>query len=136
MTDQNQTDNGADDSIETTLAFDVNHYADHEPLERVAEAVIESGNRRVDYLYDIVHGGDRAGDEDEDELQVHARYYLDGELRNESNRQQTYLVRDGVVYDTYGTEYREVRKFIEANAFADPEVSLTDEFESMVEVSE
>ena len=131
---QNTTDN--DDTepiaehIETTLAFDVDVYGEHDPVERVAEAVIESGNRRVDYLYDISHEGD------EDELQVHARYYFNGELRNESNRQQTYLVRDGVVYDTYGTEYRGVRKFIEANAFADPEISLTDEFESMVEVAE
>lgn len=121
-------DNDAIDveQIETTLAFDVNIYEDYDPFERVAEAVIESGNRRVDYLYDISHEGD------EDELQVHSRYYLGGELRNESNAQQTYPTDGKRVYHTETGQ--ELREFIEANAFADPEISLTDEFEGMVDV--
>lgn len=114
------------DQIETTITFDIDHYQHYEPFERVAEAVIERGERRVDYLYDISYEGE------EDELQVHARYYLDGELRNESNSPQTFPVEDGVVYHTDSGQ--DLREFIEANAFADPEIALTDEFESMVEV--
>ena len=112
--------------IETTLAFDVDHYAEHEPFERVAEAAIEQGDRRVDYIYDVSHEGEQ------DELQVSARYYLGGELRNESNTTQTYPVEDGTVFHV--STGQELREFIEANAFADPEISLTDEFESMVDV--
>ena len=117
--------------IETTLAFDVEDYPEHEPRERVAEAVIEQGDRLVFYYYDLVTGGDRAGEADE--LQVTARYFLDGELRNESLNHQSYPVRDDVVHHT--DDGQDLEEFIEANAFADPEISLTDEFESMVEVN-
>lgn len=114
-----------EEQIGTTLVFDVEHYADYDPFERVAEAVITRGNREVKYVYDI------SSESDENELQVYAYYYLDGELKNESNVNQTYPVEDGTVYHT--SSGQELREFIEANAFADPEVSLTGEFESMVD---
>ena len=112
------------DNIETTLAQIDDHYADYEPFTRVAEAVIQQGNRRVDYIYEISHEGDT------DELQVSAKYYDGDELVNESLVTQTYPVEDGVVYHT--DDGQELMAFIEANAFADPEVSVTDEYESMV----
>lgn len=112
--------------IETTLEFDIGDYKDSVPRDRVAEAVIERGDRLVFYYYDISHEGE------EDELQVVARYFLGGELRNESNPHQTYPVEDGVVYHT--DDGQDLEEFIEANASSDPEVALTDEFESMVEV--
>lgn len=132
MTANNRADDDSTE-IETSLTFDdIGDYPDHEPLERVAEAVIEQGDRKVYYLYDLVTGGDRAGEEDE--LQVHARYFLDGELRHGSSAQQTYPTDGERVFHTETGQ--ELREFIEANAFADPEISITDEFESVVEVSD
>lgn len=110
--------------IETTLAQINDHYADYEPFTRVAEAVIQQGSRRVEYIYDISH------ERDTDELQVSAKYYNGDELVNESTLYQTYPVEDGVVYHT--DTGQELMAFIEANAFADPEVSVSEEYESMV----
>ena len=118
MTDDNPT-------IETTLAQINDHYADYEPLERVGEAVIERDARRVEYVYDI------STEDEQAKLQVHARYYLNGKLKNESNATQTYPTDGGRVYHTESGQ--ELYEFIEANAFADAQVTLTDEFESMVE---
>ena len=114
----------AETQIETTLAQINDHYADYEPFERVAEAIIEQGNRRVEYIYEISYEGET------DELQVSAKYYDDGELVNESNTTETYSVEDGVVYHTENGQ--ELMEFIEANAFADPEVTVGEEYESMV----
>lgn len=114
-----------EEQIETTLAFDVEHYADHDPFDRVAEAVLTRGDREVMYVYDI-----RRREGEQDELQVHRYYSLEDDLVNESNVPQTYPIEDGVVYHTDSGQ--ELREFIKANAFADPEISLTDEFESMV----
>lgn len=115
----------AETQIGTTLAQINDHYADYEPFERVAEAVIEQGDRRVDYIYEISHENETP------ELQVSAKYYAADELVNQSNTTQTYTVEDGKVHHA-GNE-QELMKFIEANAFADPEVTLTDEYESMVD---
>jgi len=118
------TDATVEEQIETTLTFDVEQYLDYEPFERVAEAVIERGSRRVDYIYDIIH------EDDTNTLRVSAKYYLDGELVNDSVTTQKYETDGDRVYHT--DDGQELRDFIEANAFADPEVTLTEEFESMV----
>ena len=114
-------------TIETTLVKINDHYAEHEPFDRVAEAVIERGDRRVDYIYDISY------EDEKPVLCVNSRYYLNGELENESNTTQTYPTDGDCVYHTQSGE--ELYEFIKANAFADPKVSLTDEFESMVDVN-
>jgi len=114
----------AETQIETTLAQVNDHYANYEPFERVAEAVIECGGRRVDYIYEISH------ESNTDELQVSAKYYKSGELVNESNTTQTYPVEDGVVYHIESGQ--DLMEFIEANAFADPAVSVGEEYDSMV----
>ena len=114
----------ADEEIGTTLVFDVDHYADYERHERVAEAVIECANRRVDYLYDIFTEGE------DKTLEVQAKYYNGGELVNQSNHAQTYDTDGDRVYHT--DKGQEIQEFVEANAFADVEVTLTDEYDSMV----
>lgn len=114
--------------IGTTLAKINDHYGENSPVDRVAEAVIERADRRVDYIYDISY-------EDETPLLcVNARYYFHGELVNQSNTTQTYPTDGDRVYHTDSGQ--ELYEFIEANAFSDPEVTLTDEFESMVSVDE
>jgi len=126
MNGNNTTMNG-NDEIGTTLVEINDHYGENSPVDRVAEAVIERGDRRVDYIYDISY-------EDEQPLLcVNARYYFHGEMVNQSNTTQTYDT-DGVHVMHSGIE-EELMDFIEANAFADPEVTLTDEFESMVDVN-
>ena len=114
----------AETQIATTLTQINDHYADYEPFERVAEAVIEQGGRRVDYIYEISHENETA------ELQVSSKYYTDGELVNQSNTTQTYPVEGGFVL--HAGEEHELMAFIEANAFADPEVTLGEEYDSMV----
>jgi hypothetical protein len=116
-------DDGA--QIETTLAFISEHYADYEPFERVAEAIVRSGDRRVEYVYEISHEGESPT------LQVSAEYYVDGELVNESNTTQKYETDGERVYHTESGQ--ELEAFIKANAFADPEVTIGEEFESMVD---
>jgi len=106
---------------ETTLVFDVERYADYEPFERVAEAVIQQDNRRVEYIYDISHEDEQAV------LQVSARYYEGGEQINQSNVTQEYETDGDVVFHA---GERDLQEFIKANAFADPEVTIGEEFES------
>jgi len=113
------------EQAESTLVFDVEHYADYEPFERVAEGAHERGNRKVEYIYDL------DTETDETVLRVHARYYLDGDLKNESTHTQTYVVEDNTVQHA-GTGY-ELEQFVRDNFGIDPEVTLTDEFESMVD---
>jgi len=115
----------AEEQIESTLVFDVERYADYELFERVAEGVHERGNRKVEYIYDL------DTETDETVLRVHARYYLDGDLKNESEKTQTYVVEDGTVQHA-GTGYG-LEQFVRDNFEVDPEITLTDEFESMVD---
>jgi hypothetical protein len=115
----------AEEQIESTLVFDVEHYNDYEPFVRVAEGIHERGDRKVEYLYNL------DTETDETVLRVQTRYYLDNELKNESGRDtQTYVVEDGVVQHAQGYE---LEQFIEDNFEVDPEVVLRDEFESMVD---
>ena len=120
-------DNNAmsEEQTESTLVFDVERYADYELFERVAEGVHERGNRKVEYIYDL------DTETDETVLRVHARYYLNGDLKNESGYTETYVVEDAIVQHA-GTGY-ELEQFVQDNFEADPEVTLTDEFESMVD---
>jgi len=115
-----------EEEIETTLAFDVDRHPHYDPLETVAEAVIERGDRRIDYLYEIDTSAE------DTELHVMSRYYLDGELKNEDHHgNQSYPIDGERVYHT--EKGQDLQEFIESNAFGDLEVSLTDEFESMVD---
>jgi len=117
-----------DDEPETeTLLVELEReYSESDPLENVAEAQVIRGDRRVSYIYRLDH--------ESDTLVVDSKYYHSEELRNQSNTQQTFDVSDGEVQHS-GFSY-DLMQFIEDNAFADPEVSITDEFESMVEVGE
>lgn len=128
---QNTSEDGGrteNEQIESTLVFDVEHYDDYEPRERVAEGVHERGDRKVEYHYDLDHEGE------ETQLLVSTRYFLDGDLRNESQqgygRGESYRVEDGVVPHSG----EDVETFVRSNFVADPEIVLTDEFESMVDV--
>jgi hypothetical protein len=113
--------------IKSTLVFDVEHYADYEPRERIAEGVHECGRRKVEILYDL----DREGRETR--LRVHTKYYLKNELQNESQqgygRGESYRVEDGVVPHSG----EDIETFVRSNFEVDPEIVLTDEFESMVD---
>lgn len=114
--------------IGSTLVFNVEHYNDYEPFERVAEGIHERGERRVEYIYDL------DTETDETVLRVHTQYFLNGELKNESGRStQTYAVVDGMVQHA-GQEY-ELKQFVQDNFNGDIEITMTDEFESMVEAA-
>lgn len=125
------TANTDEAQVESTLVFDVEKYRDYEPYERVAEGIHERGRRKVEMFYELDYEGE------ETMLRVHTKYYLDGELKNESQagygRRTSYPVQDGQVMHT--DTGQELEEFIEANFMADPEVSVGDEFESMVEVA-
>lgn len=115
--DETATDQDQEEQIESTLVYDTEKYDEHEPYERVAEGIHERGRRKMEYIYDIDHEGA------ETTLRVYTRYYLDGELENEScGSAGAYPVRDS----------QDLHEFIEDNFNADPEVSLGDEWESMV----
>jgi hypothetical protein len=119
------------EQIESTLVFDVDHYdADRDPRERIAEGVHERGDRKVERLYDLDteeferYGGAK-------KLRCHARYYVDGELKNQTGRMhQTHDVVDGIVQHD-GVE-SELHEFIKANFSNDPELELTEVFEDYV----
>jgi hypothetical protein len=115
----------AEEQIESTLVFDVENYDDYEPFERVAEGIHERGERKVKYIYDL------DTETDETVLRVHTRYHLGGELKNESSgSMQDYTVEDGIVQ--HGSGY-ELEQFVKDNFSGDPQITITDEFESMVD---
>lgn len=117
------TDIQADD-IETTLAAIDGHYPDFDPFERVFEAIIEADGRRVKYIYDLNRSDDTTT------LDVSAEYYDEGLLVNQSDRTQSFELEDGDVRHAGRTW--DLQTFVTDNAFADPEISLTDEYESMI----
>jgi len=121
-----ETDAMAEEQIESTLVFDVKHYRDYEPFVRVAEGIHERGERKVEYIYDL---------DTETEpimLRVQSRFYLNGELKNQSNRNaQVYEVKAGNVQHA-GSEF-ELHQFVQDNFEAGREVALTDVFEDYVE---
>jgi hypothetical protein len=125
-----ETDAMTDESeIESTLDFDVERYADDDPFERVAVGSHEWRNRRVEYVYEL-----STEVEDDTQLSVNFRYYLNGELVAERplyGPGETYPVENGRVMHT--STGQELVEFIEANFNADPAVSVTDEFESAVD---
>lgn len=124
MTEQPQSED-----IESTLVFDVEKYAQHEPYERIAEGVYEWENRKTEYLYDLDN------ETDTPELTVQVRYYEDGELMNESDvgykRGEVYHVTGDAV--KHAGEEVPMETFVEENFRVDPVVSVTDEWESMVD---
>jgi len=125
-----ETDATPDESeIESTIDFDVERYADYDPFERVAVGSHKWRNRRVEYVYEL-----STEVEDDTQLSLDTRYYLNGELVAERplyGPGETYPVEDGRVMHT--NTGQELTEFIEANFDADPAVSVTDEFESVVD---
>lgn len=115
--------NPSRNEIESTLVFDVDKYAEYEAFERVAEGIHEWKYRMTEYVYDIEMMDDRT------ELQVVAKYYDSNELINQSSS-ETYQIDDGKVI--HAGERWDVEQFIEDNFMADPKVSITEEWESMV----
>lgn len=105
-------------SIQSTLTFDIKQ--DGESANIIAEGSHKRGSRKVSYVYA----------RDSEQLTVAAFYYLGGELRNESFKSQSWDVSDGCV-DYNG---QDIRQFVRDNFHADPEITLTDEFESMVDI--
>lgn len=109
--------------IKSKLEFGINHYQEYEQYERIAVGVHELGNRKVEYIYDLETRNDKVT------LLLRCRYYLDEELKNESSPSETYLVKDGIVQ--HGAGY-ELEEFVRDNFNTDPEVTITAEFEDMV----
>ena len=116
------------DDIDSTIVFDTdNRFAPYEDRDLHAEGVHERGNRKVVISYVLEDDADH-----DSMLRVHEKFYLDGELQNE-HEGGTWPVNDGEVQHGPG---HELDQFISDNFHADPELTLTEAFESMVVVDE
>jgi len=114
-----------EEQIASGIVFDIEHYRQGEPFDRVAIGIHEWENRITKYIYDL----DK--ESAETVLRIHAKYYLNREIAEKRRNLEKYHVEDGCVHHA-GTEH-ELEQFIEDNFYVDPVISITDEFESVVD---
>jgi hypothetical protein len=105
--------------IESTLVFDTdNRFKPFDEGELIAEGIHEYDNSSIRTMYT-----------QKDDLLVVTRFYrYNGEPLNQ--REESWSLTDTTV-DYNG---QQLRPFIEANFYADPVISLTDEFQSFVDL--
>jgi len=114
-----QPHNIDESDIESTLVFDTdNRFKPFDEGELIAEGIHEYDNSSIRTMYS-----------QEDDLLVVTRFYrYNDELLNQ--REECWSLTDTTV--DYNDQ--QLRPFIEDNFYADPVISLTDEYQSFVDL--
>jgi len=113
--------------IDSALVFQgLERYAEYEPRERYAEGSHKRGNHRLEYLYDLNYEGDSPT------LFIEHRFFVNGkEKRRTLGKHNRYEVEeeDG----EYIVEGQELKEFIKADFYFDPEIALAEAYDDFKE---
>jgi hypothetical protein len=122
MTDQSNAVDRFVNSIDSTLVFDTDQrFTGHgDPRTLIAEGIHQRGKRSIRTQFILVRGKT---------LKVRRYYRYEQQLRAQDSGSE-WTVCDGTV--AYSDQ--ELHEFIKDNFYADPEASMQEEFESMVDL--